>query len=42
VSPTQDRAKLDALWEDLAPHVEWPEGFSLVFLFAGHPRPQPD
>lgn len=32
-------SSVDALWEQLAPHVEWPEGFSLVFLFAGHPRP---
>lgn len=39
MSQTEHRSKLDALWEELAPHVEWPEGFSLVFLFAGHPRP---
>ena len=32
-------SRIDALWENLAPHVEWPEGLSLVFLFAGHPAP---
>jgi tetratricopeptide (TPR) repeat protein len=39
VSAAADPSRIDALWEELAPHVEWPERFSLVFLFAGHPRP---
>lgn len=39
MSAAADPSRIDALWEELAPHVEWPEGFSLVFLFAGHPRP---
>lgn len=30
---------LDELWERLSPHLTWPEGFSLVLLFAGHPGP---
>ena len=34
-----EASSLDALWEELSPHVEWPEGFGLVLLFAGHPGP---
>ncbi len=30
---------LEAIWRDLRPHLEWAQGFALVFLFAGHPQP---
>ena len=30
---------LEAVWRDLRPHLEWAQGFALVFLFAGHPQP---
>jgi hypothetical protein len=30
---------LEAIWRDLRPHLEWAQGFTLVFLFAAHPAP---
>ena len=38
MNPTAE-ASIDEFWEELAPHVEWPEGFALVLLFAGHSAP---
>ena len=32
-------SKLEEIWQGLRPHLEWAEGFALVFLFAGHPQP---
>jgi len=29
----------EEVWRDLRPHLEWAQGFALVFLFAGHPEP---
>jgi tetratricopeptide (TPR) repeat protein len=34
-----NNAALEAIWRDLRPHLEWAEGFALVFLFASHPDP---
>ncbi|MFV8749740.1 tetratricopeptide repeat protein [Nannocystaceae bacterium ST9] len=34
-----DDPRVDAIWESLAPHVEWARGFSLILLFASHPAP---
>lgn len=39
MSETTASSSLDALWDGMAPHLEWPDGFSLVLLFAGHPKP---
>ncbi|MEM9456032.1 MAG: SEFIR domain-containing protein [Myxococcota bacterium] len=30
---------IDEFWEELAPYVQWPEGFALVLLFAGYSAP---
>ena len=34
-----DSPALEQIWRDLRPHLEWAQGFALVFLFAGHPQP---
>ena len=30
---------LESIWLELRPHLEWANGFNLVFLFADHPGP---
>lgn len=30
---------LEQIWRDLRPHLEWAQGFALIFLFASHPGP---
>jgi hypothetical protein len=34
-----DNPALEEIWRELRPHLEWAQGFALVFLFAGHPAP---
>jgi tetratricopeptide (TPR) repeat protein len=31
--------RLETLWAELRPHIEWAEGFCLIFVFAQHPQP---
>lgn len=34
-----ERRTAEEVWRELRPHLEWAAGFSLIFLYAGHPRP---
>lgn len=34
-----EKADLDELWTALEPHIEWPEGLTLILLFADNPAP---
>ena len=34
---TTDNPALERIWRELRPHLEWANGFNLVFLFADHP-----